>query len=690
LYGALALALVVVYRASGRINMAQGELATFGTYVSLVLHTPATAALAGTAFAARWLPGTPWPLWLAIPAAMVVSAVVAAAIERLVVRRVPTRSPRSAVSVTIGLLLLINAFDSKVWLPIQRGYPSPFPNTPTDYIDLAGARLRYATIGTWATLLALLGLLWLVLRYTRAGLAFRAVSSDRDNSALMGIHSGRVLTGGWALAAALGTLAGCLLANRLVLNPDMMVKLLVYGFAAATIGGLSSMGGALAGGLFVGVSQTMLGGYVRILSGSLSLPAVLALMIVILAFRPAGLFGRTAPAKVVDDPLTVTPSSDAGRPRWRIRRDRSTWRVLVALGIAAGIALAVLPGFFFPVLESRLWTEVVATSIILWGLGLLIGPAGQLSLGHGAFVGLGGYGVAIVLTRYGWPPYVGIPLMAVVGFVVGAILGLPALRIKGQYLAMVTLSFAVAFPMIVARFSWFTGGSSGPRAGNSIEPPSWFPHPADHPTAWLHLLVCAVAGLLLILTLNLLHSPIGRAIRASSQGDVAATVMGVNVVRVRTLAFGLASAFAAVGGGLLAVHSRVVTSEQFDLFRSLALYTAVVLGGAESLLGATVGALVLVGVPWLNLKFGWKVSPNLFYGLLILGVTALCPQGVVPTLRSWGRRVVRVEDAPPPPLGPPATERPASGGPGVGVDAGADRRAGREQAPAGMEPHRTG
>jgi branched-chain amino acid transport system permease protein len=110
LYGALGLALAVVYRASGRINMAQGEFATVGTYVSLVLSSKATPALAGTIFATRWLPGTPWPLWLAVPGAMVVSAVGSALIERLVVRPIPERSPRAAVSVTIGLLLLANAF----------------------------------------------------------------------------------------------------------------------------------------------------------------------------------------------------------------------------------------------------------------------------------------------------------------------------------------------------------------------------------------------------------------------------------------------------------------------------------------------------------------------------------------------------------------------------------------------------
>jgi branched-chain amino acid transport system permease protein len=559
------------------------------------------------------------------------------------------------VSVTIGLLLLVNAFDTRIWRPVNRGYPSPFPNAPEDYFRLGSARLRYTTVGTWLTLLALLCVLWLVLRYSRAGLAFRAVSSSRSNSQLMGIRTGRVLTGGWALAAALGTLAGSLLASRLILGPDMMVRLLVYGFAAATIGGLNSLGGALAGGLFVGVSQTMLSGYVHIVSGPLSLPTVLALMVAMLAFRPGGLFGRTGPVAQLDDPLAINRAAGEVLPRFTLRRGSTAWKALCGLGIAVGAFVAVAPAFLFPVLEARLWTEVLATAVVLWGLGILIGPAGQLSLGHGAFVGLGGYATAIVVTRYGWPPYVGVVLAAIVGFVIGCLLGLPALRIKGQYLAMVTLSFAVVFPMVIARFTWFTGGSGGPRAGESIRPPSWFPHPADHPSAWLHVLVAAVAAVVLLLTLNILRSPVGRAIRATSQGDLAATTMGVNVVRIRTATFGLAAAFAGVGGGLLAIHTRVVTTEQFDLFRSLALYTAVVLGGAESLLGGAIGAVLLIGVPWLNQKFGWRVSPNLFYGLLILAVTALCPDGIVPTLRSFLRRIMQVTEVAPEPRASPHT-----------------------------------
>ncbi len=291
LYGALALALVVVYQASGRLNLAQGEFATFGTYVSLALSSPASPALAGSALAAKLLPGSPWPLWLSIIGAMIISAVLAMVVERLVVRRVSTRDVRSAVSVTIALLLGVNAFARWYWVARPRGYPTPFPNDPTDYVRLAGARLRYTTIGTWLTLLVLMGLLAFLVRKTKAGLAFRAVASNPDNARLMGIRAGRVLSGAWGMAAAIGTLVGCLLASRLVLEPNMMIRLITYSFAAATIGGLSSPGGALLGGLLVGVGQSLVAGYIGVIGTTMTLPATVAVMVAVLCIRPWGLFG---------------------------------------------------------------------------------------------------------------------------------------------------------------------------------------------------------------------------------------------------------------------------------------------------------------------------------------------------------------------------------------------------------------
>lgn len=291
IYSSLALALVIVYRSTGLLNVAQGELATFSTYLALVLTTPATPALAGTGLASALLPGSPWPLWPSIAGALVLGAGLCAAVERLVVRRVPEGSTFSVVSVTVAILLLVNGTTERLWRPIVRGFPSGFPNAPGDYVRLGGARLRYTTIGTWATLVVVLAVLGVLLRTTKVGLAFRAVSADRQVAELMGIRSGRVATLGWALAGAIGALAGCLVAPMVVLEPGMMVRLLIFALVAATLGGLDSLGGAIVGGLAIGLAQTMIGGYVGFIGSELSLPGALAVMVLVLLTRPTGLFG---------------------------------------------------------------------------------------------------------------------------------------------------------------------------------------------------------------------------------------------------------------------------------------------------------------------------------------------------------------------------------------------------------------
>lgn len=290
-YASLALALVIVYRSTGLLNIAQGEMATFSTYTVLVLNTPATPALAGTGLAAALLPFSPWPLWASILGGMVVGAALGALIERVVIRRIPNQSPFAVVSVSVALLLLINGLTERIWFPLVRGFPPPFPNAPADYVAVGPARLRYTTIGTWLTLIVILVLITLLLRYTKIGLAFRAVSSDREVSQLMGIPTGRILTLGWALAGAIGTVAGVLVAPTVLLEPDMMVRVLIFSLVAATLGGLDSMGGAVLGGLIVGLAQTMIGGYVGFFGSELSLPGAMLVMVVVLITRPTGLFG---------------------------------------------------------------------------------------------------------------------------------------------------------------------------------------------------------------------------------------------------------------------------------------------------------------------------------------------------------------------------------------------------------------
>ncbi len=291
IYSSLALALVIVYRSTGLLNTAQGELATASTYVGLVLHTPATPALAGTGLATTLVPWAPWPLWLSVLGGMFAGAVMGAVVERYVIRRVAVGTGFSVVSASVGLLLLINGLTEFLWKPVVRGYEPLFPNDASDFVLVGPSRLRYTTIGTWVTILVVLALLYVVLTRTKMGLAFRAVSSSREVSELMGIHAGRVTTGGWALAGAIGALAGALVAPEVLLEPQMMVRVLIYALVAATLGGLDSLGGAIVGGLFIGLAQTMVGGYVGFFGSQLSLPGALLLMVAVLIWRPPGLFG---------------------------------------------------------------------------------------------------------------------------------------------------------------------------------------------------------------------------------------------------------------------------------------------------------------------------------------------------------------------------------------------------------------
>lgn len=282
---------MIVYRATGMLNVAQGEMATASAYVALVLSTPATPALAGTGLVAAIVPFSPWPLWASVIGAIVAGGLIGAGTERFVIRRVSERSGFAVVSMTVGVLLVINGLTEYIWRPVTRGFKPLFPNAPESFVTVFGARLRFQAVGVMVTIVTVLVVLALILKYTKLGLAFRAVSCNRASSLLVGIRSGQIMTVGWALAGAIGGLAACLVAPTVLLEPSMMVRVLIFSLVAATLGGLDSLGGALVGGLLIGISQTMIAGYIGFMGSELSLPGALLVMVIVLMFRPTGLFG---------------------------------------------------------------------------------------------------------------------------------------------------------------------------------------------------------------------------------------------------------------------------------------------------------------------------------------------------------------------------------------------------------------
>ena len=289
IYSSLALALVIIFRSTGLLNFAQGEMATFAAYVAFVLLAGPTPRLTGGGLAGL-IPGVPLSIPLAIAGAVIFGIATGAVTDRALIRPLRDAPELAMVNVTIGMLLAINSLTAQWWGTLGRFFPPVFPTGPDEYVGIFG-RLRYNTIGTWAVLISLLILLGLMLKYTRAGLAFRAVSINRESAELNGVPVGRTLMYGWALAAALGALAACLSANIVLLEPNMMLRVLVFAFAAATLGGLDSPKGALVGGVIIGLSQTLIPAYVPFIGFELSVLPALVVMTAVLLVRPAGLFG---------------------------------------------------------------------------------------------------------------------------------------------------------------------------------------------------------------------------------------------------------------------------------------------------------------------------------------------------------------------------------------------------------------
>lgn len=280
IYGALALALVMIFRSTGLVNFAQGEMAMLSTFIALYFTQQDV------------------PVWLCILLGAAFGFVLGAVIERTLIRPLHDKGggELSIVIVTLGLFLGINALAGYIWEFDPRTFPSPFPSAREDFLEIGGARLRYATLGTLLTIMVVSLLLYLLLRRTKVGLAIRAVASNTESSQLVGINVGRTLMFGWGLAAAIGAVAGALIAPRVFLTPNMMFGVLVYGFAAATVGGFDSPPGAVVGGLIVGLVESLGGGYIEFIGSELKLGTALILILIVLLLKPNGLFGS---AKVV-------------------------------------------------------------------------------------------------------------------------------------------------------------------------------------------------------------------------------------------------------------------------------------------------------------------------------------------------------------------------------------------------------
>jgi len=280
-YALMALTVVMIYKTTGHLNFAQGEMAMFSTFVVYVLVIEQG-----------------FNVWAAIVIVVLGAMVVGAGIERILIQPLERRSVLAPVILTLGLFFILNGGAATIWgTQPHSPIPAPFPGKLDDKVDIITNRVphffvTYKAIGVWITLVLLVLLLNLLLKRTKLGLAYRAVAANAESSLIVGIPVKRMLMLGWALAAGIGAIAGAVIAQyRNVLDFNFMAAVLLFGFAAACVGGFDSILGAVVGGLLVGVVETFTPALFTFVGSELSLVMVLLVILIVLYFRPQGLFG---------------------------------------------------------------------------------------------------------------------------------------------------------------------------------------------------------------------------------------------------------------------------------------------------------------------------------------------------------------------------------------------------------------
>jgi branched-chain amino acid transport system permease protein len=276
IYGCLALALVMIYQAIDHINFAQGEMAMFSTFIAWQLI--------------HW----GFPYWGAFVLTIIISLIGGIVIERVLFKPLTNAPVMAHVACFIALFSILNSFAGLIWDFSIKQFPSPFGSSGFFGSPLIGWH-QAGMIGVTTILLVLL---YGFFRFTRVGLAMRAAASLPESARLVGINTSWMIALGWGMASGIGAIAGMLIAPVVFLEPNMMGGVLIYGFAAAILGGLSSPFGAVIGGFLVGIFENLIGTYIPGVGNELKLPIALVVIVIVLIIKPSGLFGRTVVQRV--------------------------------------------------------------------------------------------------------------------------------------------------------------------------------------------------------------------------------------------------------------------------------------------------------------------------------------------------------------------------------------------------------
>ena len=323
--------------------------------------------------------------------------------------------------------------------------------------------------------------------------------------------------------------------------------------------------------------------------------------------------------------------------------------------VIATAVLIYLP-WYFSGNRARIdqFSQAICYAVAILALDLVIGFSGQISLGHSAFVGVGAYTTVILVADHHWSYFSTIPLAFVICFIVGLVVGLPALRIRGLYLAVVTLAVATVFPTLVLKYESLTGGPNGKQATDQIVPPGWTPFDANSrfgPVAYRYFVLLIIAVICFIAVRNVMHSRAGRALIALRDNQTSAATCGVNLPLYKTMTFGLSAGIAGIAGSMLMIQTPQATDGKFGIELAIFLVVALVIGGVATVSGAIPGALAFVFIPYYSSQWSEHIGflkgrpgagsiAGVIYGVLLLIFVFVLPGGVIDGIRRLRSRFI--------------------------------------------------
>lgn len=653
-YGLLALGIVLIYKGSRIINFAHPYFGLLAAFLVWWLNTTASFP------PFSWIPfdlGTRPRFVICVVIALVLVGLNGLAIEHGVIRRL-RGAPRLVI--LVATIALAQGTAGTVLLLFNRNEAQA--NTARRFFANGGQFLDF-TVNVGTTVISGAEVLVFILapvicvgfavffRYTRFGVAVRAAAENRDAARLLGIPAERVSQFVWVTGIILGGVAGILITDvRGSLDiGTLSTGFLVRGLAAALIGGLTSLPGAIVGGLLLGTGETLLKWWTNDQPG---VPETLMFtaVILMLVFRPGGLFGQR---EDTEDKAAFVPTIRDLPARLRSTASAKGVRI-----IGYAMCLFVIPiSMATGTTTNGIMMKIAVFAMIGVSLTVLMGFTGQISLGHFGLVGVGAFAMANLVSedRMGLPYLVALPLTVVIGMVVSLLIGLPALRIRGLYLAIVTLAFNLAAEYYIFT-SRLIGGSS---AGIRIDPPKLGPIDLDgQSNRAIFLFTAFWLVVTLIVVRNLSRTKTGRGFYALRENEKAAATLGVSITGYKLLAFAVSGGIAALAGGLFATYLSQAEPTAWRTETSLFLVAMVMIGGLGSLLGSVLGAFVLFGLPdLLDFLNDWVVSIGT--GVLLIIVIVRAPGGLAGLVLGIRDRLVHALEelnaaqapapAPPPP-----------------------------------------